>query len=233
MSYTKTIMCLANSLKLGGRCVAGREMRGGAVGPWVRPVSKQPGGELSEMDRCYSGGIEPILGDIIEIPFQAPQKKSYQTENHVIDKNKYWKKIGRAKWEDICLAIENDKGDIWINGGFSRHGLNDKIDVGSISGVFSSLRLIYPERVLLKVQVENAAFNGGNLKCRAYFNFFGTNYAFTVTDPVVQAQYVAAGVGEHDLGRVLLCLSLSEPLKGFVYKLVAAIFCQARFERAV
>src|SRR5713101_5856148 len=36
MAITKRIVCLANSRKLQGRCVAGREFATGRPGPWVR-----------------------------------------------------------------------------------------------------------------------------------------------------------------------------------------------------
>lgn len=38
-NVVKRILCLANSRKLSGRCVAGREIANPRLGPWVRPVS--------------------------------------------------------------------------------------------------------------------------------------------------------------------------------------------------
>jgi hypothetical protein len=35
----KRIVCLANSRKMSGRCLAGRELINGLPGGWVRPVS--------------------------------------------------------------------------------------------------------------------------------------------------------------------------------------------------
>ncbi|MGH7707024.1 MAG: dual OB domain-containing protein, partial [Vulcanimicrobiaceae bacterium] len=35
----KRIVCLANSRKLQGRCVAGRELQKNGPGAWIRPVS--------------------------------------------------------------------------------------------------------------------------------------------------------------------------------------------------
>ena len=49
MPTVKRIVCLANSRKLHGRCVAGREWDGDRVGPWLRPVSARAGQAVSDM----------------------------------------------------------------------------------------------------------------------------------------------------------------------------------------
>ena len=54
MSDWKRIVCLANSRKLSGRCVAGREWseKQGA-GDWIRPVSERDNQAASENERQY------------------------------------------------------------------------------------------------------------------------------------------------------------------------------------
>jgi hypothetical protein len=48
---TKRIICLANSRKLSGRCLAGREFVDGCAGDWIRPVSSREHEEVSERER--------------------------------------------------------------------------------------------------------------------------------------------------------------------------------------
>jgi len=48
MATVKRLVCLANSRKLSGRCVAGRELSGGRPIGWVRPVSARENEEVSE-----------------------------------------------------------------------------------------------------------------------------------------------------------------------------------------
>jgi len=48
MATVKRIVCLANSRKLQGRCIAGREIVQGKPGAWIRPVSAREHEEVSE-----------------------------------------------------------------------------------------------------------------------------------------------------------------------------------------
>ena len=53
MQDVKRIVCLANSRKLHGRSVAGREWIDGHSGRWIRPVSAREHQEVSEYERQY------------------------------------------------------------------------------------------------------------------------------------------------------------------------------------
>jgi hypothetical protein len=101
VKYTKTIICLANSRKITGRCVAGKEVTGSKIGAWIRPVSVRPTGELSEEDRRFQDGKDPRLLDVIRIPMTEPQPDGFQTENHLIDDRYYWTKEREASWDGL------------------------------------------------------------------------------------------------------------------------------------
>src|SRR5215469_11888402 len=98
VNYRKTILCLANSRKISGRCVAGKEIENEQIGGWVRPVSGRPNAELSEYDRRYENGTDPKILDIVRIPMIEPRPHAFQTENHLIDENVYWTLVGRGGW---------------------------------------------------------------------------------------------------------------------------------------
>jgi hypothetical protein len=67
--YTQTILCLANSKKTRGTCIAGKEIEGAHLGPWIRPVSDRPTHEILEIKRRYSEtGLAEVF-DVIEITF--------------------------------------------------------------------------------------------------------------------------------------------------------------------
>src|SRR6266849_9791111 len=94
--YVKTILCLADSRKTSGHCVAGREIDGNRIGGWIRPVSSREHEEISVQDRRYEDGHLPNLLDIISIPMLQPKPCTYQSENHLIADNYYWEKTGTA-----------------------------------------------------------------------------------------------------------------------------------------
>ncbi|MCJ7778229.1 MAG: hypothetical protein MUP16_07945 [Sedimentisphaerales bacterium] len=58
------IICLANSYKHGGRCIAGIDQD---TGKWIRPVPDSKGGAVTSAMRLIDGK-EPQILEIIEIP---------------------------------------------------------------------------------------------------------------------------------------------------------------------
>ena len=56
------VVCLANSRKYPGRCVAGKLVEGAQVGGWVRPVSGNEHGAILAENQ------NPKLLDIVSIP---------------------------------------------------------------------------------------------------------------------------------------------------------------------
>src|SRR5687767_486764 len=113
MKYKKTIICLANSRKLSGRCIAGKEIISGKVSSWVRPISNRLTGELSEEDRRYPDGQDAKMLDIIEIPMIEAKPHSYQSENHLIDAEYHWEKVRHATLAEVRSAIDVVKGPLW------------------------------------------------------------------------------------------------------------------------
>jgi hypothetical protein len=90
MKYSKIFVCFANSRKMSGRCVAGKEWLDGRPGSWVRAVSDRPTRELRPAERHYENGREPQLLDLIDVQFKDFAPLSHQSENHVIDARSCW-----------------------------------------------------------------------------------------------------------------------------------------------
>jgi hypothetical protein len=133
VNYSKRIVCLANSRKHSGRCIAGKEVIGDEIGPWVRPVSARPGAEVSEDERRYEDGADPRVLDIIDIPFLAPAPVLYQSENHIIDSLNYWTKSGTLSSGDLARLLD-PTATLWDNGYSSSNGINDRVTIEAAPG---------------------------------------------------------------------------------------------------
>lgn len=222
MTDTKRVVCLANSRKLSGRCVAGREVRRRKLGDWIRPVSKRDGREVSEYERQYQDGSDPRVLDIISIPVLKPLPEQWQTENWLLDDEYYWKKEGT--WSRFELSeLVDPVAPLWVDGYHTYHGRNDKIPDESMRAVSDSLRLIHAKRTRLQVFSPGEAFGNRKRRVQAHFRQAGTNYALWVTDPRYERRYLAKLDGTYDIGQCYLTISLGEPYQGACYKLVAAI----------
>lgn len=227
MSDFKRIVCLANSRKLSGRCIAGREWLGGAAGPWVRPVSRRPNQEVSESERQYEDGSDPRVLDIVDVPVLEPQPSDWQTENWLLDSERYWKKVGTCPWSDLS-HLTDPAEPLWIDGHDTYSGRNDKVPAELIGRVQSSLRLMRLERLRLSVFAPGEAFGNAKRRVQACFSHAESDYRLWVTDPEYERKYLSKLNGDYDVGPCYLTISLGELFGNAYYKLVAAVIESAR-----
>jgi len=223
MSITKRMVCLANSRKLSGRCIAGKEFPGGANAAWIRPVSARPHEEVSEYERQYQDGSDPCVMDIIDVPLLDVRPKNYQVENWLLDPDYYWEKRGHVTWDQIG-GLTDPVEDLWINGLSTHHGMHDRIDLSTANSLTSSLRLVHVPRLSLAVFAPGEAFGNPKRRVQARFRFNSVNYRLWVTDPVYERRYLKMPNAEYELGESFLTVSIGEPAEdGYCYKLIAAI----------
>lgn len=226
MSYTHTIVCLANSWKntseSDGRCVAGRLYEKKKFGEWVRPISGRSSHEISQRERLYVDSSDPAVLDVIDIAFKAPQPSGHQQENHVIDSSQRWRKVGRLTWKQIQGAVEEPKGLLWGNGRSSSRGINDGVEEASAQRLKRSLYLVRPTALVLTKALE-PGYEGkrARTRVRAAFKVSGVQYRLAVTDPEVPERL---SDGDTKIPEALLCLSLpAVGVGGYCYKLVATV----------
>ena len=227
----KRIVCLANSRKHSGRCVAGKELRSdGTPGSWLRPVSDRPSEEVSEHERQYKDGSDPQILDIIDIPLKNPAPKTYQSENWVLDPEHYWTRVGQAKWKDLEM-LTDDPDVLWLNVSSTYSGLHDRVSERDANELEDSLYLLHVEDLKIRVFAPGAAFDNPKRRVQADFEHRGVHYQLWVTDPVVERKYLAKDDGDYEIGECFLTVSLGEPHKGDCYKLVAAVITPERAKR--
>jgi hypothetical protein len=220
----KQIVCLANSRKLGGRCIAGKEVLDKRVGGWIRPVSAREHEEVCGDECLCANGSEPHVLDALEIPFIAPKPKTYQQENWLLDPSRKWKKTGRLPWDKLP-KLEDPLAPLWHNGCSTFHGRNDRIPFAKTIGIGSSLRLIRINTLKLSVFAPGEKYEDYTRRVQGIFSFLGMEYKLRVTDLTYEERYLSQPDAEHELGECFLTISLGDlnPKDSCCYKLVAAI----------
>ncbi|MDA1275847.1 MAG: hypothetical protein O2960_17670 [Verrucomicrobia bacterium] len=218
----KRIVCLANSRKLSGRCIVGREIVNDSPGAWIRPVSAREHQEVSWEERHYEDGSDPSVLDVVAVPLLEPRPHQFQQENWLLDPTFYWRKTGRMDWAGLQDFVEPE-GPLWVNGQHTGRGLNDRISMKDAERLRSSLRLVRINSLTIDVSCPGAAFGNPKRRLQGQFQFPGVWYHLRVTDPVYERRFLALPDGQHRLGESCLAISLGEPFEGYAYKLIAAI----------
>ena len=193
----KRFVCLANSKKEGGRCLAGIELNDknkpkieGGRPKWIRPICKTEHGEVPEYLVRHIG----IL-DIVEIDVTDNlQEKGFQTENVLFRKKSInvMEQFPAAEIAPLC------SGEMLI---FRNSGkaLSEK----EIADLDYSLVLIKTDQFEIRPSVFE-----GKYKLRLVFTYCGSEYDLPVTDVAFIIQSKANPGCLMDVQRLYLILSL-------------------------
>ncbi len=225
----KRILCLANSRKLSGRCIAGRQIVNNQPGAWIRPVSDREHQEVSWEERHYEEGSDPRVLDVVAVPLVEARPHLFQQENWLLDTNFYWRRTSRVDWAGL-QAFVGPAGPLWVNGQSSFSGKNNRVALAQAEQLRDSLRLIRVAGARLEILRPGAQFRNQKKRVEVEFAHEGTQYRLRVTDAVYEDRYRKMAEGYYDLGECCLCVSLGEPFEGYAYKLVAAIIERAQTE---
>jgi len=226
MGYTKTIVCLANSRKLTGRCVAGKEWDGCRPGAWCRPVSSRERGELTA-ERWYARSWrDPRLLDLIQVGLVQPRPSGCQTENHLVDTAVRWRLVGRVPPQSLLASLDHPKGPLWVNGESTSAGLNDRVHAAVAERQPNSLVLVQPELLAIRITTEAPNTEHARRRVRGQFSLAGYDYSLSITDPLIEEPLLRQADGySAELQRPILCISLSEKFvaQNACYKLIAGV----------
>lgn len=199
------MVVLANSVKHGGHCVAGKDIK---TKEWVRPVSDKDGSALSRSQVLCSNpyGKYPAKPlQKIKMNLEQHVPKVNQPENFQVG-NSDWRQNYKLREDDLINYLDFPQ-DLWGKG--NKVSFN-QIKRGEVN-IINSLCLVQVEKLNL--------FICGEGKRRCSFSYNGVMYDFPATDPMfdtlVNTNSVLAGI---------LCISLGEEFHGYCYKLVASIY---------
>ncbi len=225
--YIKRFVCLANSYKAPlGRCIAGKEITdAGGPGPWIRPISARPKGELSSSEYGYADGGRPGLLDIVHAAFEREFQQIPQTENHIVAPARRWQKTAALSWHDLEKFLDHPDC-LWTNSDHTYEGHNDCMSAAEAARLQGSLLLIKADE--FTVEAINSRFHEKRTY-RGRFFYRRKYYNFSVTDPAIHEQFASQPEGDYGLGEVYLSLSLTLPFEidNRCHKLVAAVIAPA------
>lgn len=198
------IVVLANSIKHGQHCVAGKCVN---TGRWVRPVSNLQGGELSHQQAKIKNphgifNVKPLQKAFMGLAQHAPLP--HQPENYLID-GSIWVQNYSFNSKQLGTLLDSPV-DLW--------GATNRVNYTHITN-----GLYHVPQSLYLVQVENLRLYIVDNKRRASFTYRKIDYDLAVTDPRFD-EIITKSLQTSDI----LCISLGEQYQGYCYKLVATIF---------
>ncbi len=161
------IVCLANSFKRGGRCVAGIDLE---TDRWIRPIGR--GFEGAIRSERLINGAEPKLLDILDIPLGGnADDLGCQPENRILRPG-LWRKVGEIEKDDIMQYIE--RTDRLLHN-FDKNVPLSKFESNIPKTDWKSLQLIH---------VKNARFSKNPWdKTECNFSYSGHWYSLKATCP--------------------------------------------------
>jgi hypothetical protein len=217
MATVKRVVCLANSRKTRGKCIAGRVINGDRAQEWIRPVSDREHEEVNDTERMCTDGREPDLLDVLEIPLLGPVPHTYQTENWRLDPTRRWKRLATCGSSILEQCAETPQV-LWRNGYSSGSARNDRIPIPEANEFDRSLHLIHLDGIVVRVYSSY-----GYRKLQGKFRYNEHDYALRITDPRIEDTYRERPYGSYSLSNVFATISLGEPFGDYVYKLIAAV----------
>ena len=219
----KRIVCLANSRKYNGRCIAGKEViSDGRLGGWIRPVSARETGEVAPNECGYQDGSSPRVLDIIDVPVVEAQPEGSQQENWLLATGYYWKKVGTLSVSELEQFIDSP-ARLWVDGFSSFERLNNRVPYSADNSIIDSLRLIVVRRLALSEFHDNR----NRRRLTGHFRHARQDYTLDITDPLFLAKYAELPADSNIIGERFLTVSLGEPFESYghtySYKLIATV----------
>lgn len=214
----KFFICLANSYKRGGRCIAGVEIalkddgkwkmiRNHDGNPqWIRPIANTPYGEIPNH---LALGIKPLT--IVKLCDVQPCPHNAHTEDVFFSQMNCYKDDFPIINEVLNLLVDPNHQAIFHNRGRA-------ISTQMITGLNYSLMLIHPENIQTYIDETRE-----KSKYRMSFTYFGTNYDFPITDPLFLDRMRETPQLYSQIDNAYLTLSLGMEFEGWHHKLVAGV----------
>ncbi len=238
MVQTKKILILANSVRAGHRCVAGKEVfpdgDSWTVGDWVRltdPGTKD-GSIRHELTRCRGGEVIGPL-DVVEIPMEQPAEDSDHPEDWFVNCAVRWTHVSRLPVEQLGLVADSPR-DLWRAPGDGRavpegyvRKMGEPATLYLIGNPLNGKVSWWKEKGSAGPDADGAT---ERVRIRLRCSYGGVTHDFSVTDSNFTERHhlwERAEMKEQVMTLaqpVFICVSLTRPWHGKQYKVAATIF---------
>jgi len=183
------LLVFANSIKPGGRCLAGIDV---ATGKWIRPVSTAPGREIPNSLACINGyWIGP--GDLIEIELGSAVPLPHHPEDHELKGQlRLVKKNAILDYAELVLTELMKPNELLEHS-------NHKIPIAQVTNqpILNSLALVFGRDVIF--------FTDYRPSKRVKFQTEGQSWFLSQTDD--------KRTSLDPLTSGLICISLADPFQ--------------------
>lgn len=215
------LLCLANSRREGGRCIAGIDLKSGK---WIRPA-KPNGSPFNYAEISFIDGTSTKALDKIKIRVLGSEASHYHPEDWIVDQRFRWEKIGCCKLKDISKYL--DATDPFLFRDTSDRLLASDLESQPLS------------KSLMLVRIDSVTFrkmwgqNRWRPQIRALFQYRGREYNLVVTDDAWEGIFALRGGPYWDLGdypfsgTFYLTIGMGEKFGSYHYKLVVAVITDA------
>lgn len=220
----KKILVLANSIKKGGRCVAGLELLNNEplrLGEWIRPIDKtQDEGTINSGTTFIDGShLYPL--DVVEIDFIKNAEDSNHPEDWIIKPHSQWHKLGNLSHSTLN-HVPSSAYDKWGN--------TKGVEPGSFNSTLQLLCLTSSIEVTAEHR-HNPFENRSQFKTVTQLPTKDGSFEISVTDPFFTHKHglQPSSISQEERKTVTLqtgtylVLSLTPIFHGKQYKVVAAI----------
>jgi hypothetical protein len=197
------IVILANSRKLSGRCVAGKN----SDGTWIR-LTKQNGAPIPVTEARNYHMLN--FFDVDGLVNRPSQEYNYHTENST-----YTRTFQSRNYDNVTLESLLDYPD-------DIFGIGRRVDEDTAQELDSSLLFVEVEDLCISKE------NGGSYKdkLRGSFTYNGIFYSnIAVTDSVFEYNFSARRCPyQENYPIAYITISLGELFQGYAYKLLSGIY---------
>ena len=199
MTYSRTLVVLAKSIKNRNFCIAGKDTE---THNWVRPVKDCPfsGEELCNL----SDRSDPInVLDVVKMTFIEKIPEIFQPENELVDMNVKWSYLGNIQIEDLGTLIDG-KQNTFLNQIKNRYIPKSLIESLNLQNSLQLIRITNSNDAKIIYQL---AYSQKYYKPKLQFIYKEIQYTLPITDPIISISsrrrkpkiledaYITIGVG--------------------------------------